>query len=100
MKKLLWGAAAALASLALLKSGVALAQGAMTPGEVTKVDKAGGRITLKHSEIKSLDMPAMTMAYRVRDAKLLDSVAVGDRVRFVAERVEGQYTVTSINKAP
>ena len=42
----------------------------------------------------------MTMAYRVRDAKLLDSVGVGDRVRFVAERVDGQYTVTSISKAP
>ena len=100
MKKLLLGAAAALASMVLLKSGMALAQGATTPGEVTKVDKAGGRITLKHSEIKSLDMPAMTMAYRVRDAKLLDSVAVGDRVRFVAERVDGQYTVTAISKGP
>jgi Cu(I)/Ag(I) efflux system protein CusF len=100
MKKLLLGAAAALASVVLLKSGMALAQGATTPGEVTKVDKAGGRITLKHSEIKNLDMPAMTMAYRVRDAKLLDGVAVGDRVRFVAERVDGQYTVTSITKGP
>jgi Cu/Ag efflux protein CusF len=100
MKKLLLGAAAALASLALLKSGMALAQGSSTPGEVTKVDKDGGRITLKHSEIKSLDMPAMTMAYRVRDAKLLETVAVGDRVRFVAERVDGQYTVTSISKGP
>lgn len=100
MKKLLMGAAAALASIVLLKSGMALAQGASTPGEVTKVDKVGGRITLKHSEIKSLDMPAMTMAYRVRDAKLLDTVVVGDRVRFVAERVDGQYTVTSISKGP
>ncbi len=98
MKKLWLGAVAALVSLVLLKSG--MAQGATTAGEVTKLDKAGGRITLKHSEIKSLDMPAMTMAYRVRDARLLDSVAVGDRVRFVAERVDGQYTVTSISKAP
>lgn len=100
MKKLWLGAVAALVSMLLLKGGMVLAQGASTPGEVTKVDKAGGRITLKHSEIKSLDMPAMTMAYRVRDAKLLDSVVVGDRVRFVAERVDGQYTVTSISKAP
>ncbi len=100
MKKLLFGAGAALLALALLRSGMALAQGASTPGEVTKLDKASGRITLKHSEIKGLDMPAMTMAYRVRDTKLLDTVVVGDRVRFVAERVEGQYTVTSISKAP
>ena len=100
MKKLLLGAAAALASLALLKSGIALAQGAPGSGEVTKLDKAGGRVTLKHGEIKSLDMPAMTMVYRVQDARLLDKVIVGDRVRFVAERVEGQYTVTSISKLP
>ena len=100
MKKLWLGAVAALVSLALLKSGLVLAQGTATAGEVTKLDKAGGRITLKHGEIKGLDMPAMTMAYRVRDARLLDGVGVGDRVRFVAERVDGQYTVTSISKAP
>ncbi|HLL10959.1 MAG TPA: copper-binding protein [Rubrivivax sp.] len=100
MKKWLLAAAAALASVALLKSGMALAQGVSTPGEVTKIDKDSGKVTLKHSEIKSLDMPAMTMAYRVRDPKLLETVAVGDRVRFVAERVDGQYTVTSLSKGP
>ena len=60
---------------------------------------AAGRITLKHGEIRNLDMPPMTMAFRVRDAKLLDGVTVGDRVRFVAERVDGQYTVTALSKS-
>ena len=100
MRKLWWGAVVALASAALFKGGIAAAQGGQAAGEITKVDKTSGRVTLKHGEIKALDMPPMTMVYRVRDPKLLDAVAVGDRVRFVAERVEGQYTVTSLSKAP
>ena len=69
-------------------------------GEVTKLDKAGGRVTLKHGEIKNLDMPPMTMVYRVSNPRLLDELAVGSRVRFTAEKVDGQYTVTSVSKAP
>jgi len=71
----------------------------MTAGEITKLDKAGGRVTLKHGEIKNLDMPPMTMVFRVADPKLLESVNVGDRVSFVAEKVNGQFTVTVLNKA-
>jgi Cu(I)/Ag(I) efflux system protein CusF len=52
---------------------------------VTRVDKAQGRVTLRHGEIRHLDMPPMTMVYRVADGKLLDGLAVGDRVRFAAD---------------
>jgi len=83
---------------ALLMAGGALAQ-APVAGEVTKVDAANGRITIKHAEIKHLDMPAMSMVFRVRDAKLLDGVAAGDRVKFVADKVDGNYTVTSMQKS-
>ena len=72
----------------------------MSEAEVRKVDKDAARITLKHGEIKNLDMPPMTMSFRVRDPKLLEGVAVGDRVRFVADRIDGQYTVTALTKAP
>ena len=96
-RRLLLTAVLALAGLA---AGAAQAQTATTPGEITKLDKAGGRLTLKHGEIKNLDMPAMTMIFRVRDPRLLDGLNVGDRVRFVAERVDGQYTVTALSKAP
>ncbi|MCW5613381.1 MAG: copper-binding protein [Rubrivivax sp.] len=89
-----------LSAAALSLATVARAQTPTAAGEVTKLDKAGGRITLKHGEIKSLDMPPMTMVFRVRDARLLDGVAVGDRVRFTAEKIDGNYTVTSIAKAP
>ena len=79
---------------------LAQADTAMSQGEITKLDNPAGRVTLKHGEIKNLDMPPMTMVFRVRDAKMLDSVAVGDRVRFVAERLNGQYTLTALTKAP
>jgi Cu/Ag efflux protein CusF len=94
MKRLLTGLAG------LLLAASVLAQASTAGGQVTKVDKAGGRVTIKHGEIKNLDMPPMTMSFRVGDPKMLDGVAVGDRVRFVAERVDGQYTVTALSKAP
>lgn len=90
--------ALALAALTALATLTAHAQ--TTAGEVRKIDKAHGRITLQHGGIASLDMPAMTMTFRVRDPGMLDRVAVGDRVRFDAARVDGQYTVTALAKAP
>jgi Cu(I)/Ag(I) efflux system periplasmic protein CusF len=88
-----------LASLALLPLA-ARAQSPLTPGEVTKLDKAGGRVTIKHAEIKHLDMPPMTMVFRVANPAMLDGLAVGSQVRFAVERINGQYTVTQISKAP
>jgi len=88
-------------SLAILCAvTAATAQTPTTLGEVTKLDKAQGRVTLKHGEIKNLDMPAMTMVFQVRDARLLEGVNVGDRVRFAADKVDGRFTVTSLTKAP
>lgn len=83
---------------ALLLAGVALlarAQ-AMTEGEVRKVDAAQGKITLKHGEIKNLDMPAMSMAFAVKDPAMLSRVQPGDKVRFAADKINGTYTVTAI----
>lgn len=84
----------------LVAAATAQAQAPTAAGEVVKVDKPGLRLTLKHGGLKHLDMPAMTISFRVRDAHLLDDLAVGDRVRFVAERVDGQFTVTQVFKAP
>jgi Cu/Ag efflux protein CusF len=86
--------------LVAVSAPLAWGQAATSAGEVTKLDKAAGKITLKSGEIKNLDMPPMTMAFRVRNPKMLDEVAVGDRVRFVAERIDGQYVVTTLSKAP
>lgn len=84
----------------LIAATSALAQGSDADGEVTKIDKAQAKITLRHGEIKNLDMPAMTMVFRVKDTKMLESVGVGDKVRFTAEKVGGAYTVTTIAKKP
>ena len=73
--------------------------GEMTDGEVRKVDKDGGKITLKHAEIKSLDMPAMTMVFVVKDKAMLDKLAAGDKVRFKAINDAGKFTVTELQMA-
>jgi Cu/Ag efflux protein CusF len=80
-------------------SQVAIAASPMVDGEVKKVDKVAARVTLKHGEIKSLDIPPMTMAYRVKDAAMLEGLKAGDHVRFSVERVASQYTVVSIEPA-
>ena len=78
---------------------VAAAQSAMVNGLVTKIDESAGKITLKHGPIKKLDMnEGMTMVFRVQDPAMLKQVKVGDKVRFDADRVNGQITVTKIEK--
>lgn len=71
----------------------------MTDGEVRRVDKEGGRLTLKHAEIKSLDMPPMTMVFVVRDKAMLDKLKAGDKIKFKAINDAGKYTVTDIQVA-
>ncbi|MDP3762264.1 MAG: copper-binding protein [Ramlibacter sp.] len=76
----------------------ALAQ-AMADGEVRKVDKDNKKITLKHGEIKSLDMPPMTMVFQVSDAALLDKLKPGDKVQFNVAKDGSKLTVTEIKPA-
>lgn len=68
----------------------------MSDGQVRKVDKKAGKITIKHGAIKNLDMPPMTMVYRVKDAALLDHVQKDDKVKFKAEMDGGATVVTEI----
>jgi Cu/Ag efflux protein CusF len=72
------------------------AAAAMADGEVRKIDKAQAKITLKHGEIKALDMPPMTMVFQVKDKTWLDKLQPGDKVRFSAVNESGRYTVTAI----
>jgi Cu(I)/Ag(I) efflux system periplasmic protein CusF len=90
----------------LLTAGLAcaaLAQTAsasMVAGEVRKVDKEAKKITIKHGEIKNLEMPPMTMVYQVQHPALLDKAKAGDSVRFVAERTaDGAFVITDIQPA-
>jgi Cu(I)/Ag(I) efflux system protein CusF len=71
----------------------------LADGEVRKIDKEAGKVTLRHGRIDKLDMPPMTMVFRASDPKLLDGLKEGDKVRFAADRVNGAITVTRIEPA-
>jgi Cu/Ag efflux protein CusF len=75
-------------------------QGAgMSQGVIRKVDKSGKKITIKHGPLLNLDMPAMTMVFKVTDPAMMGQVQAGDKVNFVAERVNGVLTVTKVEAA-
>ncbi len=71
----------------------------MTDGEVRKIDKDNQKITLKHGDIRNLDMPGMTMVFKVKDLAMLDKVKAGDKVRFKAEKADGAIVVTVLEAA-
>jgi len=75
------------------------AAAAMADGEVKKVDKDAGKITIKHGPIENLGMSNMTMVFRVKAPALLAQVKPGDKIRFAAEKVNGALTVTRIEAA-
>lgn len=67
-----------------------------TDATVKKVDPASGKVTLSHGPLKNLGMPAMTMAFKVKDAAVLAKLKAGDKIRFVAEHVGNDYLATRI----
>ena len=89
-----------LASTSLMAQTAVAAKGAeMTSGEVRKVDLEAQKITLKHGEIKNLEMPGMTMVFKAANPSLLDNVKAGDKVNFTAEKRDGAIVVTAIEVA-
>ncbi|BDA84277.1 hypothetical protein Sa4125_18190 [Aureimonas sp. SA4125] len=86
---------AAVAALALGLAAPALAA-EYTKGEITKVDEKAKKITIKHGELKNLEMPAMTMVFAVADNSMVEKAKVGQKVEFVAERVKGKITVVEM----
>lgn len=80
-------------------SGAVANDAEFADGEVRRIDREAGKLTLRHGEIRSLDMPGMTMVFQVRDPSLLESIKVGDKVRFRAERSGSAYVVTVIEAA-
>ena len=67
-------------------------------GEVRRVDRAQGRVTLRHGPIESLNMPPMTMVFRVQDPAWLENIKPGDNIRFQAERIDGTYTILRLER--
>jgi Cu(I)/Ag(I) efflux system protein CusF len=68
----------------------------MADGEIMKIDKAAGKMTIKHGPLANLSMPGMTMVFRVNDAGMLDQVKTGDKVKFSVEKLNGVLTVTAL----
>lgn len=71
----------------------ASAESMLTAGVVRKVDKETGKVTIRHEAIRNLDMPEMTMVFRVVDPAMLDRLKPGDKIKFAADKVNGNYTV-------
>ena len=71
---------------------------ALTDGEVRKVEKDTGKITIRHGAIVNLDMPPMTMVFQVSDPTAVENIRAGDQIRFAAEKRAGIYTVTFVEK--
>lgn len=71
----------------------------MVDAQVKKVDKAAGKVSLAHGPLVNLSMPAMTMAFRVKDAGWLNQMKAGDRIRFMADEINGVMTVVHFEAA-
>lgn len=105
LTKVVFAAAIALSSASMgsfahaQQASATAAQTEMSDGEIKKVDKEAGKLTIKHGELKNLGMSSMTMVFKVQDPAMLDKVRQGDKVRFVADKVGGALTVTSIEAA-
>lgn len=77
----------------------AAAAASLSDGQVKKVDKAAGKITVAHGPLQNLGMPGMTMAFAVKDAGWLERFKAGDKVRFLVEMVNGAYTIVQMDQA-
>jgi Cu/Ag efflux protein CusF len=77
---------------------IASASAAQTDGEVRKIDKAAGKITIKHGPMPKFDMPPMTMVYRMKDKAMLEQLKPGDKIKFDADGVGGEFTVLRLEK--
>lgn len=77
-------------------SAIAADTADLSEGEIRKVDKSAAKLTIRHGELKNLDMPPMTMVFQVKDKAWLDKLKAGDKVRFQAEKQGADYVVTVI----
>jgi Cu(I)/Ag(I) efflux system protein CusF len=90
-------------TMAVVALGLTMGPGAwaqsLIDGTITKVDTSAGKITIKHGPIKKFEMDdGMTMVFRAQDPTMLKAVKAGDKIKFDAENVNGQFVVTTIQK--
>lgn len=85
---------------ALAASAASAVTTEMTAGEVRKIDLENKKITLRHGFIKAMNMPPMTMVFVVKEPTQLEKIKAGDKVQFLAEKIDGAFVVTAIEPAP
>jgi Cu(I)/Ag(I) efflux system protein CusF len=71
-------------------------EGGWVDGVVKKVDKAAGKVTVAHGPLTNLNMPAMTMVFRVKDAAWIDRLQDGGKIRFIADSINGTLTIVRL----
>ncbi|WP_024574299.1 MULTISPECIES: copper-binding protein [unclassified Afipia] len=98
MRKLILATSFSMALSALVLVTQAYAQALPVNGTVTKIDEAAGKMTIKHGPIQKMDMEGMTMVFRAQTSEMLRRVKVGDKVRFDVDKINGQMTLTGIEK--
>ena len=107
MKRLITIAALAIASAWSFASGAtahtsseahAGHHATLAEGEVRRVDAEAKKLTIRHGPIANLDMPAMTMVFQVRDSALLQHVKAGDKIRFAADKIDGAYVLSQVER--
>ena len=83
---------------AALSLGMAFAAFATeyTKGTVKKLDDKAGKVTIVHEALKNLDMPAMTMVFKIGEGVAVDKLKAGSKIEFVADRVNGKLTITEV----
>lgn len=79
--------------------GMSNASAEATLAEIKKIDKEAKKITLKHEEIKSLDMLPMTMVFQIKDNAMIEGLKPGDKVKFRAEKTKSGFAVSTIEMA-
>ncbi len=85
-------------AMAAMAATAGQAYAEMAEGEVRRLDTANAKVTIRHGEIKRLDMPPMTMVFVAKPASILSNLSVGDKILFTAIEEGSQYVVTKIEK--
>lgn len=91
-----WRAGALTLAAALLTLAAWAQTTELSEGEIRKIDQAASKITIAHGEIKSIEMPPMTMVFTVKNPALFDTLKKGDKVRFAVVREDGKFVLTEI----
>lgn len=85
---------------AVTKAAAPAATSTLSDGEIKKVLVDSKQLTIQHGPLANLNMPGMTMSFKVKDPAMLQQVKPGDKVRLLVEKVDGALTVTTLQKQP